>query len=405
MKKIVNFSSKAKSLGLRLDEIKEIENILEKNGGKLLLVGGNVRDLIQGKKISSSIDLVTNINVTNLIKILKSWKIRFIETGVNFGTITIILNQCRIELTSMRKDIETDGRWAKVEFTQKVIEDSKRRDFTINSIYCDARGNLIDNHDGVADLKRGIVRFIGDPETRIKEDYLRILRFFRFSLMYSKRYDKLGLEACKKNIKKISLLSLERRLFELEKILLLQKFIKKSTYKMLNDFIEKALGNKVNSERFEELCKVEKSLNIESFERRIKYLYRKKRKKSSLIFINKIDKGFRRRLSEKINFKNFLNDEIFEKLYFHPKKNIVDQLIFEFIEKKITRKTFLNLYLIVNEFKPKQIPINGKDLIELGFKENPKLGEILTATKKWWVRNGCKKNKYECLKFIKSISP
>ena len=111
------------------------------------------------------------------------------------------LKKVSFDITSMRKDLETDGRFAKIKFTNDIIHDARRRDFTINSIYCDMDGNLIDPLNGIKDLKEKI-KFIGRAEDRIKEDYLRILRFIRFSLLYSKKFNSDGFIACKKYKKK-----------------------------------------------------------------------------------------------------------------------------------------------------------------------------------------------------------
>ena len=118
---------------------------------------------------------------------IKKKKIKFYETGIKHGTITALIKKHKYEITSLRKDIETDGRHAKVEFSKDWYEDALRRDFTINAIYSDIKGNLYDPFDGKKDLESGEIKFIGDGDKRIKEDYLRILRYLRFFLEYSKK--------------------------------------------------------------------------------------------------------------------------------------------------------------------------------------------------------------------------
>ena len=143
------------------------------------------------------------------------------------------------DLTSMRKDVETFGRKAKVEFSPNILEDSKRRDFTINSIYCDTNGNLLDPQSGMKDLKKDkpIVRFIGDTEKRIKEDFLRILRFIRFSIYYSKKFYIRDFKICEKFKKKILTLSFERRIDELKKIMVLSNFESMLMLKKIREFL------------------------------------------------------------------------------------------------------------------------------------------------------------------------
>ena len=142
-------------------------------------------------------------------------------TGIEHGTITARIEEKNFEITSLRKDVSTDGRRAVVEFTDDWAEDAIRRDFTINSIYSDKEGNLFDPNEGVKDLKNGKIEFIGDPEKRIKEDYLRILRYVRFFLNYSKNEHKLNVKkVIKQNISEIVKLSKERLIDELKKLVI-----------------------------------------------------------------------------------------------------------------------------------------------------------------------------------------
>ena len=158
-------------------------------------VGGCVRKIINNEKVDD-IDLATNIEPTKVKEALENKNLKFFETGIEHGTITALIENNKFEITSLRSDIKTDGRHAVIEFTTDWIKDAERRDFTINSIYADINGNLFDPFDGKKDLENGLIKFIGEPEQRIKEDYLRILRYFRFFALYSKNDHSL---AVKKN--------------------------------------------------------------------------------------------------------------------------------------------------------------------------------------------------------------
>ena len=148
-----------------------IENYSEK--GEIRYVGGCVRKILQKQKVND-IDLATNLIPEEVIEVLKKNKIKYYETGLKHGTVTALINNYKFEITSLRKDVKTDGRHADVVFTNNWKEDASRRDFSINSIYSDLRGNLFDPFNGKKDLENGIVNFIGNPEKRIREDYLRI---------------------------------------------------------------------------------------------------------------------------------------------------------------------------------------------------------------------------------------
>ena len=148
----------------------------------------------------------------------KKKQISYYETGIEHGTITAIIDEYKYEITSLRKDVSTDGRHAEVEFSLDWKEDASRRDFTINSIYADGDGNLFDPFNGKKDLEEGYINFIGNAEKRIQEDYLRILRYLRFYLNYSNhKHQSEIIKSIKKNIDGISNISSERLIDELKK--------------------------------------------------------------------------------------------------------------------------------------------------------------------------------------------
>ena len=188
-------------------------------------VGGCVRKILNNEKFDD-IDLATNLKPDEVKECLKKNNIDFFETGIAHGTINARIEEKNFEITSLRKDVSTDGRRAVVEFTNEWTEDALRRDFTINSIYADKEGNLFDPNDGVKDLENGKIEFIGDPEKRVKEDYLRILRYVRFFLNYSKQKHKLNVKKIiKQNISGIVKLSKERLIDELKKLVMSNGFI------------------------------------------------------------------------------------------------------------------------------------------------------------------------------------
>ena len=186
--------------------------------GEIRYVGGCIRKLINKEKVND-IDLATNLNPNQICDALKKKEINYHETGFEHGTITALIEKYKFEITSLRKDISTDGRHAKVKFSDDWKEDASRRDFTFNSIYSDREGNLFDPYDGKKDLEKGHIKFIGDPDKRIKEDYLRILRYIRFFLNYSSQsHNPELIKKLKLNIEGVSKLSKERLLDELKKI-------------------------------------------------------------------------------------------------------------------------------------------------------------------------------------------
>jgi len=195
---------------------------LEGAGYHALFVGGCVRDGILGRTVTD-IDLATDARPEQVMQITKTAGMKPIPTGIDHGTVTVVAAGHPHEVTTFRRDVETDGRRATVAFSERVEEDAERRDFTMNALYADARGAVLDPLGaGLADLRARRVRFIGDPHDRIAEDYLRILRFFRFHAHYAAPdggLDPEGLAACAEMAEGLGQLSRERVGAEMVKLL------------------------------------------------------------------------------------------------------------------------------------------------------------------------------------------
>lgn len=193
-----------------------IMNFISNAGYEARLVGGYVRNHIIGKLNETDIDMATNMPVNQLITHANSHGIKCIRTGIKYGTVTLLIENTPIEITTLRKDVKTNGRHAEIEYTTSWFEDSLRRDFTFNAMYMDVRGEVYDFHGGIKDLNRGIIRFIGPPQDRIQEDYLRILRYFRFLTYYTPTYfDQEVVNILRNNISGLCNVSSERLYNEL----------------------------------------------------------------------------------------------------------------------------------------------------------------------------------------------
>lgn len=192
---------------------------LDMSGGTTRLVGGVVRDTLLGSAVSD-VDLATRLSPQEVLARLKDARIKAVPTGLAHGTITAVLESGHVEVTTLRRDVATDGRHAQVAFTDDWREDAARRDFTINALYADyPAGTVHDYFGGLDDLAKGIVRFIGDPYQRIAEDHLRILRFFRFHARFGDVPDAEALAACAARAKDLMALSRERIASELTRLL------------------------------------------------------------------------------------------------------------------------------------------------------------------------------------------
>ncbi len=194
---------------------------LEAAGHRALFVGGCVRNTLLGVPVSD-LDLATDALPETVSDLAENAGFKAVPTGIDHGTVTVIAGKEPIEVTTFRHDVETDGRRATIAFASDVAEDAARRDFTMNALYVDARGTLVDPLGGLPDLEARRLRFIGDPSARIAEDYLRILRFFRFTAWYadpSHGIDAEGLAACAAGVDGLAKVSSERITAELMKLL------------------------------------------------------------------------------------------------------------------------------------------------------------------------------------------
>ncbi len=194
---------------------------LEGAGHQALFVGGCVRNTLLDEPVTD-LDLATDAKPKTVSNIAEKAGFKVIPTGIDHGTVTVIANGRPYEVTTFRRDVETDGRRAVVAFSDQIEEDAQRRDFTMNALYADARGTVIDPLDGLPDLLARRVRFVGDAERRIREDYLRILRFFRFHATYGDPHggiDAEGLAACAAFSAGLETISRERIGAEMRKLL------------------------------------------------------------------------------------------------------------------------------------------------------------------------------------------
>ena len=204
-------------------ELNELMRLLRSSGKECYIVGGAIRDLLLGYEKFTDIDLTTPLSVEQMKQIFNQNKIRFDDRAIRYGCLTISNQKRSFQITSFRKDIRNFGRAADIELVENIKEDAKRRDFTINAFYCSYNGQIIDPLGNLEDLNKIKLDFIGDPEIRIKEDYLRILRFFRFVAVLDLKDENVvskNLPIIRKHIDGISDLSYERVATEIRKILL-----------------------------------------------------------------------------------------------------------------------------------------------------------------------------------------
>jgi poly(A) polymerase len=375
-------------------------------------VGGCVRKIIK-KQIVDDIDLATNLKPSEVCDALKKKEINFYETGIEHGTVTAIIDNNKYEITSLRKDISTDGRHAKVEFSIDWKEDAARRDFSINSIYSDKDGNLFDPFNGKKDLEEGNVNFIGDAESRVKEDYLRILRYVRFFINYSNQsHDPKIIKIIKRNIGGVSKLSSERLLDELKKLTKSNAFLeifKDNTCLELIKIIFPQLKNldnfrKMNSHAKDNLSKVDfiflLSLMIVDGTDNVDYfIYRFNLSKKDQKRLKSIDFFYK----ENVNVKYF-NEKNFNKIfYFNGKQTVLDIINFKLFSSVKVEKKLLNLIEIYKNKILPTFPISAKTIMaKYNIPEGKILGSKLKLIEETWVQNSFQISEKQIQKIIKN---
>jgi poly(A) polymerase len=201
------------------ENLKKVLGLLNRDGGEARVVGGAVRNSLMGIPVSD-MDIATTLRPEDVLVRAEAAGIKCVPTGINHGTVTLVSGGHPFEVTTLRKDVETDGRHAEVEFTDDWKADAERRDLTINALYADGQGEVHDYVGGLNDIETATIRFIGSAAQRIEEDHLRILRFFRFFAYYGKgRPDAEGLKASAAAKKSLQFLSSERVWTEMRKLL------------------------------------------------------------------------------------------------------------------------------------------------------------------------------------------
>lgn len=374
---------------LRNPSAQKLSKLYKNFGYQVLFVGGCVRNTILKMPVTD-IDLATDAQPEEIIKIAKENNIRFVPTGLAYGTITLIIDNKNYQITTFRTDFDHDGRYAKVEFTESLLLDASRRDLTINALYCNHVGEVIDPLNGLDDIKKQKIKFIGNPNERIKEDNLRILRFFRFQAIYGNKnleIDSIALEACHNHKSKLAALSKERITSELRKILSapnpLEVIIKMNETGVLNELFQK-----VSIDSLEAYLKTE-----EKFKININWLGRllslQVTQEEESLKLTRCEFKFLKQTKSAI--ENQIH--VLEFSYYNGVENgKIYSILQNFRHNIILSKNLLNQ---INSLATKKFPITAKDLMpEISGK---KLGEALRSLEDRWIKSNFTLSKKELL--------
>ncbi|MEM6781944.1 MAG: CCA tRNA nucleotidyltransferase [Pseudomonadota bacterium] len=353
-------------------------------GGDSLLVGGCVRNAVIERE-ATDVDIATKHRPEFVIQKLEASGIKAIPTGIDHGTVTAVINKKPFEITTLRKDVETDGRRAVVEFSVDWLEDAKRRDFTMNTLLMDLNGNVFDpTRKGFEDLEANHVVFVGDAEQRIREDYLRILRFFRFHAWFGQgEMDQEALSACGKLANKIGELSKERITQEVLKLLsasqpilvlktLFENNILPELFHVKHDL--KILGRYYD---FAHVDPMSSLVILSAFD--VKHL---SVLETRMTFSNAQKKQFESLCASLDGFD--LSHKSIKRMIYKTDNDFTAQLAYLFAAKDWQELTAETCDILENWEAPK-FPMTGEDLIKQGHKPGPELGKKLKQLEREWL--------------------
>ena len=374
-------------------------------------VGGCVRKYLTNDEVED-IDIATILNTEEIKDKFKETYFKVIDSGIKHGTITLVYDKFKLEITTLRKDLKTDGRHAEVEYIDNWQLDSERRDFTINAIYLDKDGKLFDPQLGVKDLKNKNIKFIGDPQKRIEEDYLRIIRFIRFKIMYDFKIEQTTARAIKQNLNGIKKISKERILIELYKIFDLKNFC------YLNDSIDlKEIFTLIFPE-FENLYRLERLNKICNHSQLNKTLLLATllldEKNSHEYFCHKYNVSnltkdslnlFAKNLKIIRENKAFFNKDLEKNIYLNNKNHLINLNILNFVlNNKLKIKDFSLILKNILKSKTHKLSIDGKYLMENGMLQGALIGKVLKKVEEEWLKNDFKITKSRVKEIIKQFS-
>lgn len=391
---------------LNTSNLSGVFNEIKNSSGQVALVGGVVRSIILNEKIDLkkiSFDIATNLTPSKIIGIFGN-KAKYTDEGLKHGTVIVNNNGFIFEITTLRSDVMTKGRYADVKFINHWLMDASRRDLTINAIYMNLEGDIFDPFNGRKDLLDGNIEFIGKMEERLNEDFLRLLRFIRFFAKYSKtkiQHEKIYY--LKKFSKKIKLLSKERVIEELKKI-----FSEDIALSLIS--AELMIKTEVDKNYFGTKFSLNKLKTLRNFNFKIYWIKKiilLNYKESNLDFIkNHPISSSDRILVESFSTKllkddilNLLSDKWHRSLYYLKGPVYLKLIISVNLSSKI--KNRINQ---IKNFKKPKLPISGDDIMKLGFQEGPEVGDILKRIEGKWVDSDFLFSKQELLDEYKNLT-
>lgn len=382
--------------------------------GSLRFVGGCVRNALWGEPVGD-IDLATTLKPKDVMDALNKAGIKSVPTGIEHGTITAVIEGTPFEITSLRRDVETNGRRAVVAFSQDWAEDAQRRDLTVNALYADLDGKIYDpTGRGLGDIAAKRFAFVGDADARCKEDYLRILRFFRFIAHYGgkEKLDPAALKACRENKAGLRKLSAERVWSELKKLLSAKDPSRALRIMLINEILEVILYDASNVDGLAHLINLEQRENIapDPLLRLMSMCAREPLQVALLCKRLKMSNAETKRLRAWAEDDAALGTDMEERaklgaIYTSGKQVIMDRVILRAAGEPngLSSSRWMSLADLALGWTRPVFPIDGKDLAGAGVPKGPQMGKAMKALETLWVRSGFRTEKPQLLAALKIL--
>ena len=374
-------------------------------------VGGCVRNTLMGREVDD-IDVATQLTPDEVIAALEAAGIRAIPTGIEHGTITAVHEGFPVEITTLRQDIETDGRRAVVAFTTDWAVDAARRDFRLNAIYAEPDGMLHDpTGGGLEDAKTGAVIFIGDGDQRLREDYLRILRFFRFNAWYGAGMDADGLAACTRQKEGLGKIAAERIWKELEKLLNAPDPREAVTAMAVSGVLGEVLPEADGTARFDKLVELEtmQLFTHDPVQRLMALLPRDVAIVKAVADRLRLSNALRDRLTDwakdETRFVSYLSArELRRAVYWLGPDVFRDRAMLEWTSGgEGSDVQWRALMALSDSFQRPVFPLGGEDVAQAGVPKGPKVGKVLREVEAWWVDADFTSDRLSIIERLKAV--
>ncbi len=374
-------------------EVLAVMAALTAGGGEARFVGGAVRNALIGRAVNE-VDIATTLVPADVVRRLEAAKIKAVPTGIEHGTVTAVIDGKTYEITTLRRDVATDGRRAVVAFTKDWAEDAERRDFTMNALYASREGEILDTVGGVVDLEAGHVRFVGDAATRIREDYLRILRLFRFHAWYGKGdIDSDALRAAAAAKAGLAQLSGERIQAEMLKLLAADNPVPVLRMMAAAGILSEILPGALRLPRFERLVEIDaENFFTADALLRLAALLPDAAAADAVAERWKLSGLQRARLEDVATAKekivSYLSVRELRKLLYRIGTPRFKDLVFlrwaedPKISNSIQWRTLLAQ---ADAWQRPKFPLSGRDVMMAGVPEGPLVGKVLAEVEDWWV--------------------